>query len=107
MHTACSGRNNPRGKPTACRFCSHWQSETSDLQPGGFFTGWALTSKTTNPRLGIHGRFRTSFADEEPPVGLAEESWRRSSSSEPINPHAFQASPFTTFLKRTSAPERL
>jgi hypothetical protein len=36
----------------------------------------ALTSKTVNPGLGVHGRFGTGFADEEPAVGLAEESSR-------------------------------
>lgn len=34
----CEGRWEARRRPTECRYWSHWQSATSVLQPGTFFT---------------------------------------------------------------------
>jgi|HubBroStandDraft_1064217.scaffolds.fasta_scaffold18545_2 hypothetical protein len=48
---------------------------------------------------------RTQLLMDVPSNVLHHCSPRRSSSSEPINPHEFHASPLTTFLNRSLAPD--
>ncbi len=78
------GRKLARSKPTECKYCSHWQSETSVFRPGTFFTCCALTRQTSSPRAsriwytGIQYTLVDSIATERIPhcSSQSARTWR-------------------------------